>query len=401
MRRDERSELNQRLQAGRQGEVFDGGGVALNARLLRRAHDPRERTYPMPGSAPDAAVPRQLAAGDPYRLSSPIPPPGTPPISYALTLDDTELRYGRVAAAMRRLPADLSALQSALRQERVAWERSRNKWWHMLWKVDPTSDEPNPLPKGKRLEVRRFYDCSPETEKRFPSCTWHLDDCTADAHDRRCLALSRIRFAAAAAGLAARAAAWARRGARVSTDQATDVLGHLHLDVGPEEEYSVRDCLDECGHPHAPIDPHAMEELHLQHCALCRRAPWQPTGCQGIAIPGGIRHNSRCYFHRHFLGLVYGLWCPWDPVGTEICGGSGGAPVPDAERVEPQPYWHKSVTEHPEAAAAGLRKWDVVPYATRPVFDIRTRKPLGDFVGTYVPGYDLAVHPVRGPDGNL
>ena len=56
MRRDERRELNLRLQAGRQGEVFDGGGVALNARLLRRAHDPRERTYPMPGSAPDLSL---------------------------------------------------------------------------------------------------------------------------------------------------------------------------------------------------------------------------------------------------------------------------------------------------------------------------------------------------------
>ena len=53
------------------------------------------------------------------------------------------------------------------------------------------------------------------------------------------------------------------------------------------------------------------------------------------------------------------------------------------------------MTEHPEAAAAGLAKWDVVPYATRPVFDAATLRPLGGFVGTYVPGYDLAVHPVR------
>ena len=401
MRRDERLELDRRLAAGRQGEVFDGGRVGLNAKLLRRAHDPRERTYPMPGSAPHAAAPRELAAGDPYRLSSPIPPPGTPPISYALTLDEDELRYGRVGAAMRRMPEDLAALQSELRRERIAWDRLRKTWWPMLWDVDPTSDEPNPIPKGGLLEVRRFYTCPSSTERRFPSCTWHLDDHTVDAHDRRCLALSRIRFAAAAAGLAARAAACARRGARASTQAVTDVLGHLHLDVGVEEEYTVRDCLDECERPHAPIDPHAMEELHLQHCPLCRRAAWQPTGCHGIAIPGGIRHNSRCYFHRHFLGLVFGLWYPWDPIGTEICGGSGGAPVPDAARADPQPYWHKSVMEHPEAAAAGLRKWDVVPYATRPVFDIRTLKPLGDFVGTYVPGYDLAVHPVRGPDGNL
>ena len=401
MRRDERHESHARLSSGRQGEVFDGGHLGLDSRLLRRVNDPRERVYPMPGSAPVANVPRQMAAGDPYRLSSPIPPAGSPPVSYGLRLDDLALRHGRVKAGMMRLPADLRPLKKRLNQRLAAWDKQRNLHWHQLWDIDPTSEEPNPIPRGQDLRVRRYYDCPKATARAHPSVTWHLDDVTADAHARRCQVLSWTNVAAAASALAARAGTAARRAVTAAVATAEAVLGATLKDSPPLKEYTVRDCLDECPRPHAPLDPFIMEELHRHHCPLCRRAEWSATGSGGIRPPGGIRHNARCYFHRWYLTLVYGLWYPWDAVGTSICGGTGGTPVPDAQRKEPQPYWHKSVTEHPEAAAAGLAKWDVVPYATRPVFDAATLRPLGGFVGTYVPGYDLAVHPVRGPDGNL
>ena len=226
LKRRLRKELHGQLSTRVKNEPFDGGSRGLDYRDVRRAATNFERQSRSPLAAPTTEDPRKLAAGDPNRGH--FTSHDTLPLDFAThMMSDEELRHGRVRVAMERLRSrdgkDTKRVKSARRVLRL----DNGTAWDAIFALTRPALLGGCGARLTRAEERSmqrtaFYRVPLLTARLIPCTTWHLEDHSADEHERRCLVTSHMALRKGACRIAAEAAA------RAVAACETRLL-HLHL----------------------------------------------------------------------------------------------------------------------------------------------------------------------------